>query len=340
MNKIKLLSLGALMVTAMYANAQTTAHTKPTGYVTHTISPGFNMLGLTLHQPILATGIFGQPDGEDLPTNDADLSTTLGNSTADSLVIIEINDGDNAGTVIEATSWSGNKFTGILGLETSLNGDSYQVRMAPSIADLFGSENSAGFLEGDLQSADLIWIADGSGGFKKYYYNPGDPNAFPVPVTEGWKDSVGGDAANERLNYMDGIFIQRRGTTDLNVVITGVVKTIQTVLDVNGGGAFNYYSGIFPLATTLADSKLEAVLTHGDLTTGDVIWMPNGVGAWKKYTYTDADPGAFPVPVTEGWKDSVGADASAVEITSGFIIQRRGAAVNVPYEPNDLYNNL
>ncbi len=205
-------TLSALLFGVTAVSAQTTtatATTIPSGYVTHIISPGFNMLGLTVHNPVLLSGLLGQPAGEELPTDVADLSVALGNSTADSMVIIEITGGDNDGTVIEALSWSAAKFTGISGLDASLSGDTFQVRMAPSISDLFGASNSAGFQAGDLQTADLIWISGGDGSFNKYYYSLGDPNAFPVPVVEGWKNSLGGDASNVRLNYMDGIFIQR-----------------------------------------------------------------------------------------------------------------------------------
>jgi len=160
-----------------------------------------------------------------------------------------------------------------------------------------------------------------------------------IPVTEGWKDSVGADASDVRINYLDGMFIQRRGTTDLDLVVVGAVKTETTLLDVRGG-AFNYYSGIFPASTTLSDSNLDQTLTHGTATTGDVVWLPSGPGSFDRFTYQDADPNAFPVPVTEGWKDSVGNDASNVEITAGFIIQRRGGDVNASYDPNVLYNNL
>ncbi|MBK1854302.1 hypothetical protein JO972_05000 [Verrucomicrobiaceae bacterium 5K15] len=333
-------TMAALLMGAASAVAQDTAYTKPAGFVTHTVSPGLNMLGLTLHEPIAVAGVLGSLSGDDIATNISDLSASLGDSDSDSKVIIEITDGDNDGLIIEATSWSGSSFTNIPGLDASLEGDSFQVRWAPSISDLFGSDNSKGFKAGDLQTADVIWISNGTGGFDKYYYSEGDPGAFPVPVTAGWKNSVGGDAANTRINYMDGIFIQRRENSDLDLVFTGAVKTTKTLLDLRGGGAYNYYSGIFPASTTLSDSNLQAVLTHGDLTNGDVVWMPSDVGAWNKFTYRDEDPAAFPVPVTEGWKDSVGGDASDVEMTSGFIIQRRGAAVNAPYEPNDLYDNL
>ena len=332
-------TLAALLLGTAGAFAQSTAYTKPSGFETLTISPGFNMIGLRLLKPIALSGTFGTPSGTDLPTNSADLAVALGASDANSLVIIEVTEGDNAGLTIESTQWSGSNFTGLEGLMANLDGDSFQVRVASTLTDLFGADNTAGFEEGTLQTADIVWVSKGGGAFDKYYYSPGDPGAFPVPVTEGWKNSLGDDASMARFNYIDGLFIQRRGAGDLPLVMTGSVKTKKVSLDVQGN-SFNFYSGIFPVSTTLSDSKLSEVLQHGNLTTGDVIWMPNGPGAWEKFTYADADPGAFPVPVTEGWKDAVGADASTQVISSGFIIQRRGSGLNVPFSPNALYDNL
>lgn len=319
----------------------TVAYTTPSGYMKHELENGFNYLGLTVHQAIDASGTFGTPSGTTLPTSVSNLSVALGASDANSLVIIEVTAGDNLGVVIEASAWSGTNFTGVAGLAglPNLDGDSFQVRKASSLADLFGATNTVGFTEGTLQTADVIWVASGGGAFSKYYYNPGDPTAFPVPVTEGWKDSVGNDAANTKINYLDGLFVQRRGGV-LEITVFGEVKTKPTNLAIEGDG-FNFFSGIYPAATTLADSNLSTFITHGDLATGDIIWMPDGVASWKKFYYADGDPSAFPAPVTAGWKTSVGADASSAEITSGMVIQRRSATpVNALYTPHVLYNTL
>ncbi|MEN8695539.1 MAG: hypothetical protein ACN4GG_04750 [Akkermansiaceae bacterium] len=323
------------------AGQSTVVYTTPSGYVKYDLQNGFNYLGLTVHETVIASGIIGTPAGTTLPTSIIDLTTSLGASDANSKVIIEITGGDHVGYILEATAWSGADFTGVAGLGSlaSLEGDTFQVRKATSISDLFGATNTVGLTEGTLQTADVIWVSAGSGGFDKYFYSPGDPTAFPVPIAEGWKDSVGNDASNAKINYLDGIFIQRRGSL-LSITVFGEIKTTSTNIAIEGNG-FNFFSGIYPAATTLSDSNLSTVLTHGDLATGDIVWMPDGVSSWKKYYYTDGDPSAFPVPVTAGWKDSVGADASAIEITSGMVIQRRSTtATNALYTPHILYNSL
>lgn len=314
--------------------------TVPVGVEPHDLAKGFNMIGLRLHQPILLTGVFGSPSGTTLPTDIQNLSVALGASDLSGRVLIEVIEGDYAGIIIEADTWTASSFTGLEELSSSLAGDRFQVRRASTLSDVFGSNNSAGILEGDIETADVVWVSIGGGSFDRFYYSPEDPNAFPLPVTEGWKDSLGRDASEATITYLDGIFIEKKVTGPLTVGVVGSVKTYPVSLYMLGGGSFNAYSGIFPGGTTLQDSKLQDVLLHGGLEDGDVVWMPNGPGGWGKFTYQNADPNAFPLPVTEGWKNSLGADAGDQEITSGFYIQRKASNVDVLFEPNDFYRNL
>jgi len=169
MKKATITSLAALMLLgsagAFAQDTSASAFTTPAGYVTHTLSEGFNMIGLTLHEPILASGVLSAPNGQDLPTDVSDLESVLGTSGSGSIALIEIIEGDNLGLIIEVGSWSSGNFTGIDGLDASLESDRFQVRLASSISDLFGADNSVGFLEGNLQTADLVWVANGIGGF-------------------------------------------------------------------------------------------------------------------------------------------------------------------------------
>lgn len=336
---ILLLSL-AVMLPAL---GQTTAvYTTPSGYVKHSIDTGFNYIGLTVHQPILVSGTLGTPNGTSLPSSVADLSSALGAADANSLMIIEITGGDNEGVMIESNSWSGGDFTSIANLTdySNLEGDPFQIRSAVSISDLFGATNTAGLTEGTIFTADVIWVSAGGGNFNKYFYSPGDPNAFPVPVAEGWKDALGNDSSNVKINYCDGLFIQRLGAST-QITFFGEVKTEKTNLALEGNG-FNFFGGVYPASITLEHSNLQNFITHGSISTGDIIWMPDGASSWKVFYYADANPNAFPVPVTAGWKDSLGADASDTDITSGLIIQRLSATpVNALYQPDlSVYNSL
>lgn len=338
MKKLTITTLSAILLSAVGAHAE--AYTKPIGYETLTIEPGFNMVGVRLHEPVLGTGTLGAPSGSNLPTDLADLDVVIGDDATVGMVIIEVTSGDNAGMIIECDTWTGANFTGVAGLTADLEGDVFQARLAPTLAGLFGADNSAGFQQGTLTTADVIWVASGAGSFNKYYYADANPNAIPFAVTEGWKTSTGGDATDVSFNYLDGIFIQRRGASNLSLVVTGSVKRDAVNLDVSGD-TYNFFSGIFPVSTTLEDTGLSAKLQQGTLFTADVIWMPSGPGSWSKYYYAEADLSAVPFPVTEGWKSSTGADAANVEITSGFIIQRRSAqSLDATLNPNAEYSAL
>ena len=317
------------------------ASTTPVGYVTESISgksgptapDSFNLISVTLH----ASSIWnGQATGvsSTLLTAAADFDALLESGNK---YIVRITSGDQSGAIVVVDQWgtgSGNS-QGDLVVSQDLSqlgvavGDSFEIRPAMTLSDVFGSDNSAGLKEGTLATADVVWVPTGGGSFEKYYYSPGA--TFPVPVAEGWKNSAGQNAANAAIVYTDAIFIQRRAEGDLNLVVSGEVIVSATQLFVEGGvsgNVFNYVGSVYPVGTKLGDSGLEASLKSGNLSTADIVWMPNGAGGYDKFYYS---PGAsFPVPIAAGWKDAAGLDASQKELTSGIIVQRRDAANVAP----------
>ena len=332
MNKIKLLSLGALMVTAMYANAQTTAHTKPTGYVTHTLKAGqFNLIGLTLHNPVVASGdIQGFTGGTQITDNDINFANVL---TAGKTYILEITDAADTslnGTIQEVTVWGANTFDTPQDLQAEglAVGDKYQLRACKTISSVFGI-TAEGLLSGTSTTADIIWVPIGGGGFDKYFYHPGGG----LLGAEGWKKVGAGSAeqADAPFTYTDAVFVQRRGLTDTAIVTTGVVKTAVTSVAVTD--TYNFVSVVYPAGSTLGNSGFSSSLLHGTSTTADIIWVPIGGGGYEKYFY---HPGGGLLGVA-GWKKVGGgsADTSGDTLSSGMIIQRRSptpynAKINVP----------
>lgn len=334
MNKIKLLSLGALMVTAMYANAQTTAHTKPTGYVTHTLKAGqFNLIGLTLHNPVVASGdIQGFTGGTQITDSDVNFANVL---TAGKTYILEITDAADTslnGTIQEVTVWGANTFDTPQNLEAEglAVGDKYQLRACKTISDIFGADNSADLQPTDefkADEADLIYVPNGSG-FDKYFYSN-------LTGALGWYKSDFSPADDAVLPYMDAIFVFRRASTDLKLVLTGSVKTISTTLAL-GGGTFNYITTVFPAGATLGNSGLDFNLTPTDefkADEADLVYMPNGSGGYDKYFYSNLT-GAI------GWYKSDFSAANNTAMKPGVIVLRRGAAVNVTLTPPSSYSNL
>jgi hypothetical protein len=332
MNKIKLLSLGALMVTAMYANAQTTAHTKPTGYVTHTLKAGqFNLIGLTLHNPVVASGdIQGFTGGTQITDSDVNFANVL---TAGKTYILEITDAADTslnGTIQEVTVWGANTFDTPQNLETEglAVGDKYQLREAATLQQVMGNPATIGssFTE---TAADVVWIPDSAAGYTRYFYQPAPLSRWFNATTN---TAVAGDIP---LIYTDGFFVQIKSTNDVNLILTGSVKTGEIGIAVSNG--FNLVSGVYPVGATLANSGLKDTLTSSFTETGaDVVWMQDGSGNYTRYFYQ-------PAPLNRWFNatDNVTVvDSTAVNLPSGFFIQRKSTAKNVAITPPAGYDNL
>jgi hypothetical protein len=303
--------LGALLA----VGAVNAASTTPVGYVTQTFKANqYNVFGLTLHSPVAVAGSIDTVAGTTLTDTGAAFGTNL---TAGKTYILEITSGAASSIIQEITTWSGDTITTPQDLSASVTaGTTYTLRPAKTIAEVFGAANEAGLLPGGATTADLLWVPDGSG-FQKYYYT----NAAPPFVTAGWKNTGTGNAdkGGAPLVYVDGMILQRRGGTDVQLTVVGEVKVSDTTYLVDQ--PYTYLGGVYPAASTLATSSLQTSLKHGSVTTADVIWMPTATGSFLKYYYADAAP-PF---VTAGWKrsDTGNTDQGAAEITSGFFVEKR-----------------
>ena len=60
------------------ASAQSAAYSKPAGFVTHTLkAEQLNLIGLTLHEPVVYSGSFDSVNGTKLTDNNADYNSVL-----------------------------------------------------------------------------------------------------------------------------------------------------------------------------------------------------------------------------------------------------------------------
>ncbi len=323
MRTITIFALACL--TAPQALLAQAVYTTPAGYVTETIkgNGAFNLIGLTMHEPVVVTGDVTAMTSNSIRDTGIDFNTVL---TAGKKYTLTFTNGIQNGAIVEISSWgtsagltNNDLFTGVnlatLGVAIT---DTFIIRPAATLESIFGITNQAGLKPGDILSADIVWIPLDSGGFAKFYYSAG--SVFP-PVTAGWKNSSGAAAGNQAIIHTDAILIQRRGTTDLTLTLTGNIEAKTTQVFAKAGN-FNYVSSIFPAGATLGNSGLQVSLKSGDLLTADIIWLQNpDRSGYSKYFYSAGS--VFP-PVTAGWKNSSGADASSVTLTSGMIIQRRG----------------
>lgn len=339
MKNTTITTIAALLLGAAGAYAQggtsNTAYTKPSGFVTHTLKSGqFNLIGLTLHKPVAVSGELETVSEKTLTDTSVDFTTVL---TAGKTYILEITanpaEPSLVGTIQEVTSWAATTLTtpqdlGADGLTgdtgdgvDNANGARYQLREAVTLETVFGTTDSV-LQKGVISTlADIVWIPDGAGEYNRYF----------LSNTNQWKDATTNTAApNVPLIYVDALFVQRKGA-DVNLVVTGNVKTINTVVALSPG--FNPISIIAPVGSTLQNLGLDKSLQAGVISTlADIVWVPNASGSYDRYY----------LHTTNVWRDATtNADvASDVVLPKGIFIQRKGVAQNINITPPSGYSNL
>ena len=305
-----------------------TAYTNPVGYTTTALKTGkFNLLGMTVQQPTVLAGVLNVTQSTTAGTlviTGADFSSVV--IAASQTYAVEINSGSNSGTVFEVPDTSFNNTTDTITVgapldTTSFASASFSIRKIATIADVFGPANEAGLLPGTATSnSDVLYIPNAAGVLEQYWYSSGGL------VGAGWRKFGGGATprGNVLLSYIDSFYVYRRGGIDLDLVTSGIVKGNDTKLPLFTG--YNYIGSSYPAGATLATSNLSATLTPGTATSNsDVVWVPNATtGVLEQYWYSSGGL------VGAGWRKFGGGATSQANLplSSGIIIQRRGAAVN------------
>ena len=320
--KTQIYSILAAAAACGMAFGQTTAYTTPVGFVTEPLKGGqFNLLGLTVHTPSISAGVIDAKTTASVTDNEVNFTTLL---TVGATYVLEL----DGGVIQEVTGWSGSTLNTPADISTFVtNGTTkYKLRKAPTVGDLFGPTNSAGLQatpDGDFATADIIYIPNGTGGFKQVFYDNSTP---------GWVDLLFNDSTNFPIVYTDGVLIQRKGG-DKNLTFSGEVKKTPTVLVTES--QFTYVGGVYPAGSTLGNSNLSASVQKtpdGDFNTADLIYLPNGLGGYKVAFYDNSTP---------GWVDLTFNDLTNEPLKSGFIIQRRSATpYNINLTPPSFYPSL
>jgi len=315
---------GVALAAIASASAQDNT-TKPVGFRTETLKGGvFNLLSAELTEAISAAGAASGVAGGALIDDAADFTTSLAGENK--TWIVQITSGAAAGTVTTAAVTDGTTLTSADDLAAAgvAAGDSYEVRAAKTISDIFGPANEAGLKGGDAATSDLIWISDGAGGFSLYYYQ----DNF---LGQQWVGLDGSDGTNVPIVYTDSFFVQRKDPADLDLVIVGHVQTNPANVALIQG--FNFVSRIAPVGQTFATSGLETSIKGGDAGTADLIWNPDGTGGYVLYYYQDNFLG-------QQWVSLAGADGTNVPLSSGVIIQRKDVATNATINLPGFYADL
>jgi hypothetical protein len=303
------------------------------GYVTKTLSVGFNAYGLNLHAPTVAAGNFETISGTLLTDNGVTYSP-VPNRT----YILEITSGVLKGVIQEvpAASIVGSSITTpqdlqALGLTSQ---DGYSLRVARTLEETFTTVPlaSGGVLNAALSSgtADIVWIPNGSGGYTQYFLHS-STQAFRLAGTTT-------PTPNVPIVYSDGFFVQKKTATAASLVVTGEVKKVGTTSVAVTG--FNPVSSVAPAGLNLFNAGLESTLTAAlSAGTADVVWVQQPNLTYVQY-FRRSGTGA-------GWRvvdtttTLTQAQAEAVDLTGGFLIQRKGAAsINIKLNAPTSFDNL
>lgn len=334
------LTVIAALAASGISSAQTPAYSKPSGYETISLPTGFNFVGIRLAPSIVKSGTFTARTSTTL--TDGGLGATFSDLSTSQSYILELGGaGALAGMIMElpGTSFSNNQITGLSGLSDDYL-TSYKIRPSQTIGGVFGTGANVTLKKGSFATADAIFIpkADGNG-FDTYYHTL-DVVISPTLTIPGVWQKVGGtgNQAATPINYLDGFYVQVRGSAT-SLVVTGQVKTTNTLLPAPQG--FSYFSSIYPAGTTLATSNLSAVVTKGSFATADLIFMPKAAGGFDTFYHTQ-DVVISPTLTIPGLWQQVGGSGNKNDtpITSGFILQRRGEATNLSFSAPSFYSNL
>lgn len=296
-----------------------TATTTPVGYVTQELEAGkFSFVGLTLHQPVVSSGVIDAESSTSVTDTGVDFSTLL---TVGSTYILELGDG----TIQEISSWNA---SGVLTTPEDITGQitpgttTYKLRKAATVSDVFGATNSAGLASTDdsFLTADLIYLI-GAGGSATtiYYYDDGED--------AGWTTTGGVEAGNMPIVYADGFYVLRRpGSGPIDLVVSGEVKTNKTSGMISSG--WNFLSTVAPVGMTLDNSGLSAFVKSSDdsFLTADNVYIPKADGSFTVAFYYDDGAEA-------GWSTSGGVEAGDTPIEGAFLVFGRDAGMK-PYTLN------
>lgn len=305
-------------------SAQTPAYSKPSGYVTQTLVEGFNPIGFTLQLPATTTGTLTTVGTTSVSDSTKNFTTLL---TSGSLYTLEVTSGAVTvnGLVSEVAQWTGSELTTADNLSAAgvLQGSSYLLRKAATLEEIFGTTNSVLSKSNAIGNADVVWVPNGLGGYVRYHqradgsWRNAETGVFPVNSTP--------------LVYLDGVFVQKRTATPVDLVLVGSVKTSPTISSLSSG--FNFFATIYPVGSTLQNLGLDDDLAKSNaIGNADVVWVPNGAAGYTRYhmradgVWRNAETGVFPAPT--------------VPITSAVFIQRRGAPTALGLTPPSSYSGL
>jgi len=331
--KTKYIAILASLAACGLGMAQT-AYTTPVGYNTQGLLVGFNVAGLTLHNPSVAVGDIESVSGTSL--TDSGLAIT---PMAGRLYIIEIISSATPALVgviseVPAANISGSTIIttdnlGILGLAA---GDKYKLRLVPTLENIFTTTSlaSGGVLGAGLNStaADVVWVPTNTGSYTQYFLHSSGQFRLANTTTP---------TPNIPVVYSDAVLVQKKGVASASLTVSGEVKTVGTNSFAVTG--FNPLSVVAPVGLNLWNVGLEDDLGQGlNPTAADLVWVQQTNLSYKQYFRHSSgnwrDVAAPLVNLTQP-------QAEAVDLRTGVLIQRKGAAaINIDLKVPNFYSGL
>jgi hypothetical protein len=303
-------SLLAAALACGMAQGAATAYTTPVGYVTQTLKPDIaNLIGLTVHSPTVAAGVIDAESSSSVTDNEVNFTTLL---TGGTTYVLEL----PGGVIQEVTSWTAGTLNTPQDITASVTPltTAYKLRKASTVADVFGATNSAGILStatGDASTCDNVLLVNASGtAFDTVFY-------FDDGTATGWYDLDFNEVSNRAIVYTDGLYVRRLAGSDINLVISGEVKTTPTTTVLIPGN--NFAGSVYPAGSTLANSGISASLipsTDGSTDSCDIVLLPKADGSYGTYFF-------FNDGTASGWYDLDFNDSNATELTSGLVVQSK-----------------
>jgi len=310
------LVLAGVLAAAVGSVSAQSAVSPVVGYRTETIQQGFNLVGFNLHGKVLASGTIDGATGAVVNDASVDFSTIL--NGAGETYLLEVTSGAQDGMVAEIASAANGSVTLVAAPGVTFAAtDTYSVRRALTLTEVFDNL-TAGFTEA---TADVVWIPTGSGTFDRFFKHAGTGN-FRAAGT--FFDPVKPIA----IFYPDACFVERKGSTPIDIVQSGTVKLTSTVVDAPNG--FYPVSVSGPAGSTLNNSGLAATLKRGFTeATADVVWVPTGVGSYDRY---------FAHQISGNFRAAGSfVDAPQVDIDNGVFIERRDPATSAVFQVPSFY---
>jgi hypothetical protein len=296
-------------------------YTTPAGYVSKSLSQGFNAIGLTVQNASLSTGQFETINATTLIDSQLAVTPTAGRTYILEFVsgaaigaIFEVPAANISGTTITITTVPATDLT-TLGLTTS---DRYNLRLAPTLEEIFTttSLSSGGILQAGISStgADVVWVPTGPGAYNQYFLHT--TAQFRIAGTST-------AASNVPVIYADGILVQKKGTAAASLTISGEIKTVGTTTTIGQG--LNLVTVVAPAGANLGNAGIEDDIQAGISATGaDIVWIQQANLSYKKYFRH----------TTNNWRDvdaptvnMTAPEVDAVTISGAIFIQKKTTGI-------------